>query len=233
MLELTATEIRVLGALVEKERTTPDSYPLSSNALVAACNQRTSRDPVVALTEAEVDAAMLQLREKGLARTLRGTGSRAWKHRHILHEELTLDDHELAVLAVMMLRGPQTPGELRTRTERYVQSGSPSEVEDALVRLSGRTEPLAVNLGRGPGQSQDRWIHLVSDGEPPEPTPELVLGDVPAPRPPAASAGRSLADKVAELGSELAELRGRFDALCELLGEDPRPATDEAGTLDE
>ncbi|MCP5029993.1 MAG: DUF480 domain-containing protein [Actinomycetia bacterium] len=223
-LELTVTEVRVLGALVEKERTTPDSYPLSSNALVAACNQKTSRDPVVAFTEAEVDAAMLLLREKGLARTVRGAGSRAWKHRHVLNEELTLDDHELAVLAVMMLRGPQTPGELRTRTERYVDSDSVDTIERALVRLSGRTEPLVIDLGRGPGQSQDRWVHLVGDGEPPTPAPEHQWSAPNPSSPPGATGGGSASAEIVALRSELDELRSRFDALCELLGEDPRPA---------
>lgn len=157
-MQLTPTETRVLATLVEKDRTTPDSYPLSTNALTAACNQKTSRDPVMSVTSSEVDEAMLELRAREMARTVRGAGARAYKHRHTLDAALGLDDDELACLAVLMLRGPQTPGELRSRTERYVATESPASVERALRRLASRAEPLVVNLGRGPGQSQDRWM---------------------------------------------------------------------------
>ena len=165
-MELTPEQVRVLGCLVEKERTTPDLYPLSSNALVAACNQRSSRDPVVSYDDRVVDQAMLELRQLGLARTVRPTGTRGHKHRHVLHEAWHLDDEELAVLAVLMLRGPQTPGELRTRTERYVELDM-ATVETVLARLAERDPPLAVNLGRRPGQSQDRWTHVLSDAADP------------------------------------------------------------------
>lgn len=161
VIELTEIEARVLGCLVEKERTTPDTYPLSTNALAVACNQKTSRRPVMTVSETEVDAAMLSLREKGLARSLRPTGSRTWKHRHIVPEALPIDDAELAVLAVLMLRGPQTAGELRTRTERIFEFAEMSEIERTLALLASKEPPLATNVGKGPGQSQDRWEHAI------------------------------------------------------------------------
>lgn len=158
--DLTAEQIRVLGALIEKERTTPDQYPLSTNALVAACNQKNNRDPVVAYDARLVDTTMLSLREGGLARTVRPTGNRAHKHRHVLDEAWHLDDGQLAVLAVLMLRGPQSAGELRTRTERYIDGADTATIEAILSELAGLDEPLAVNIGRDAGQSQDRWAHL-------------------------------------------------------------------------
>jgi uncharacterized protein YceH (UPF0502 family)/2-methylisocitrate lyase-like PEP mutase family enzyme len=161
-LDLTEIEVRVLGCLIEKEHTTPDNYPLSTNALASAGSQKTSRDPVISISENDVDAAVLSLRDRGLARSLKPTGSRAWKHRHVTTEVIPLDDGELAVIAVLMLRGQQTPGELRTRTERIHQFESVEEVEDVLVGLSTREAPLTSNVGRGPGQSQDRWVHLLS-----------------------------------------------------------------------
>lgn len=165
--DLNDVEVRVLGCLIEKERTTPDNYPLSTNALTTACNQKTSRDPIMSLSETDVDAAMLSLRERGLARSLRPSGSRAWKHRHVTTEVLPLADGELAVLAILMLRGAQTPGELRTRTDRIVGFEDVDEVESVLLSLASRHEPLAQNIGRRPGQSQDRWVQLISvDGEP-------------------------------------------------------------------
>src|SRR5689334_21768765 len=117
--DLTAEEIRVLACLVEKEATTPDNYPLSTNALVLACNQSTSRDPIVHYNERVVDAAMLSLRDHGLARTVRGDGQRVTKHRHVLRDAWTLSSAQLAVLSVIMLLGAQTAAELRARTDRY------------------------------------------------------------------------------------------------------------------
>ncbi len=159
VMQLTAEEIRVLGALVEKEATTPDQYPLSTNALTNACNQKTSRDPVVSYDQRLISETMLLLRPAGLARTV--ISGRTEKHRHVLDEALGLERGELAVMAVLMLRGPQTPGELRTRTERAHGFDSVEAVEATLAALAARAEPLTRNLGRGPGQSQDRWTHLL------------------------------------------------------------------------
>jgi len=160
-LDFTAHEIRTLFSLVEKERTTPDQYPLSTNSLRLACNQKTSREPVLELSETEVDAALLSLRQRGLARSSKPTGSRAWKHKQVITEVIALDDGELAVLAVLGLRGPQTSGELRQRCERLHGFADTDEVDSTLARLASRDEPLVKNVGREPGQSQDRWRHLL------------------------------------------------------------------------
>lgn len=161
-LDVTAVEARVLFSLIEKETTTPDQYPLSTNSLRLACNQKTSRDPVLDLAEREVDAALLSLRERGLARSLKPTGSRTWKHRHVIDEVLPLPKPELAVITVLALRGPQSAGELRQRTDRLHNFETNDDVEATLRSLANRDEPLVVNVGRESGQSQDRWRHLLS-----------------------------------------------------------------------
>ncbi len=202
-MELTAEQVRVLGCLVEKGATTPDHYPLSTNGLVNACNQKSNREPVVDYSERTVIDAMLEIRQQGLART--NASGRADKHRHILGDALGLDEDQLAVLGVLLLRGPQSPGELRTRTERYPTSQGTGfealdDVERVLVGLAGRAEPLVVDIGRGPGQSQDRWAHLLGEG-----VPDIEeLGASPA-----SGAGRgntSLAQRVDELEARLAAL---------------------------
>jgi uncharacterized protein len=202
-VELTPVEIRVLGCLVEKEATTPEVYPLSTNSLRVACNQRSSREPVVDYDEGEVTAALVSLRERGFARTVRGEGSRVYKHAHLLPAALGVDPEEVAVLSVLMLRGAQTAGELRTRTERQ-HLFSVDEVEQVLQRLAGREPPLVRLLSRQPGQREARWTHLL--GAEAAPTPE---GALPAPYVPAGG----LADEVAALRVELAELRARVDIL--------------------
>ena len=164
----------MLGCLVEKDRTTPDQYPLTTNSLRLACNQKTNREPVVDYDERAVDTAMLKLRERGLARTVKGDG-RALKHKHVLGDAWSLDDQEVAVLAVLGLRGPQTAGELRTRTERMVGFDSLDAVVATLDRLAGRTEPLAMRLERRPGQKEERYAHLLAEEIE---WPETVVGDV-------------------------------------------------------
>src|SRR5918992_786103 len=163
--DLTAEEVRVLGCLVEKQATTTDNYPLSSNALMAACNQSTSRDPVVDYSERLIDATMLNLRDRGLARTVRGDGQRVPKHRHVLDEAWSLQGLPLALLSVLMLRGAQTLAELRTRTERYYGGGrrDETEVEAALRQLADREPPFVALLPRRPGEREARWIHLLGD----------------------------------------------------------------------
>lgn len=162
-LDFSANEIRTLCALIEKEHTTPDQYPLSTNSLRSACNQKTSRDPVMDLSETDVDDAVKSLRERGLARSQKPTGSRAWKHRHVTTEVLPLSPAELAVLTVLGLRGEQTAGELRQRGERLHEFESVDEVDAALAALAQRQSPLVRNVGRDPGQSQDRWAHCLGD----------------------------------------------------------------------
>jgi hypothetical protein len=162
-MPLSEPALRVLGALIEKARTTPDAYPLSSQALRAACNQRTARDPVMELHLQEVEAAMRELRERGLAATVRSSGERVPKHRHKAAEAMELAPREEAVLALLLLRGPQTPGELRTRAERYGGPSDVATVEATLQAMRERSPALAENRGRGPGQSQDRWAHRLGE----------------------------------------------------------------------
>ena len=161
-MSLSAIELRVLGALTEKERTMPDAYPLSTQALVTACNQKTSRDPVTDYHMQEVLEALQKLRDKGLASTRQEVTDRVPKHTHRLAQALEVNADELALLSVLMLRGPQTAAELRSRTERYrVSLRSLEGFEACLAGLAARRVPLVENVGRAPGQSQDRWNHTL------------------------------------------------------------------------
>lgn len=208
---LTPEETRVLACLVEKERTTPGQYPLSEHAVLLACNQSTNREPVVTYDVTTVRRALVSLREQGLARTVHRTGERASKHRHLLGEALALDDAQVAVMAVLMLRGPQTPGELRARTERLVPMPDVARVEEVLAELAERPGgQLATRLARVPGQKESRWADVVRDdlGEPAE---VPVSGAVPfreshqpegVPTP-----LEALTEEVAALREEVARLR--------------------------
>jgi uncharacterized protein YceH (UPF0502 family) len=161
-VEVNAVEIRVLGCLIEKQRTTPDQYPLSLNALRLACNQTTNRDPVVEYDERMIKAALDRMSHRGWTRFASGASSRALKYRHLLNEALNLSDSELAVLAVLMLRGPQTPGELKQRTERMHRFGSPADVAQTLDALGERE--LVRRLERRPGQKEERYEQLLGGG---------------------------------------------------------------------
>jgi uncharacterized protein YceH (UPF0502 family) len=165
-VDLDAVEIRVLGCLVEKQRTTPDAYPLSLNALRLACNQTTNRDPVVDHDEQTIRGALDRLSRRGWARLASGPGSRAVKYRHLLEEALELDPAEISLLAVLMLRGPQTPGELKQRSERLHRFASVPEVDETLSRLVARE--LVARLPRRPGHKEERYAQLLGgDGEEP------------------------------------------------------------------
>jgi uncharacterized protein len=211
---LSAAEARVLGCLLEKQLATPQYYPLTLNSLTLACNQNSNREPVTAYDEAEVSGAVSGLREKGLARAVLASGSRGAKYRHVLDETWGLDAQHRAVLAVLLLRGPQTVGELRLRTERMAPFDSLAEVEEVLGLLAAREAPLGRQLGRLPGQKEARFAHLLSG----EPAADEVPSDDPGPRPPAlAETVAGLADQVAHLQGELAELRADMDRLRPLL----------------
>ncbi len=158
-------ELRILGCLLEKERTTPEQYPLTTHSLVLACNQKTNREPVSDYSERDVSDCLQLLRDKGLVVTARAENERVYKHRHKLDLAFQLSPKGFAVLAVLLLRGNQTPGELRTRTDRYTTFADLSEVEATLERLAEHQPPLAKNHGRGPGQSQDRWGHTLGHDE--------------------------------------------------------------------
>lgn len=216
--EMTAEEIRVLGCLVEKEATTPDNYPLSSNALVNACNQSTSRDPIVSYSERQVDQVMIALREAGLARTVRGDGQRVHKHKHVLNDAWKLSRSELAALCVLLLRGPQTVNELRTRTERFDIGPGVDAIENSLRALAGRDEPFVRLLEHRRGEREARWIHVVG-GEALAAEQSITAGQ--GDEPGTGSAGRSngRSEEVAALAHRLDDLTRRFDALLGRLGE--------------
>jgi uncharacterized protein len=155
VIEPDAAELRVLGSLIEKQRTTPDAYPLSLNSLRVACNQATGREPVVDYDEATIREAVARLVRRGWARLASGPGSRATKYRHLLDDALTLSDSELSLLAVLMLRGAQTPGELRVRSERLQHFATLEELDAVLDGLASRK--LAIRFERRPGQKEARW----------------------------------------------------------------------------
>lgn len=206
-LTLSLVETRVLGCLIEKERTTPDVYPLSLLAVTTACNQSTNRDPVVHYTEQEVNLALDDLRGKQLATKVWGAGARVEKFRHNLLEVFELNPGEVALLCVLLLRGPQTPGELRIRTERLHSFESIAEVEKALAALATGAAPLVRMLEPRPGQKERRFVQLLS-GEP-------VLEAASLPAAPSAAApvpGRleALEAEVAALKVTVAELREEF-----------------------
>ncbi len=214
-MNLTAEEIRVLGCLVEKQMTTPDYYPLTQNALKAACNQSTSRDPVMSLDDGEVIAAVNGLRDRRLVRAVHAPGQRAVKYRHVLDEAIGVEGPAGALLAVLLLRGDQTAGELRSRTGRYHEFGSLAEVTLALEDLARREPPLVEVLDRAPGEKESRWRHLLAADGRPEPAPAEPAAAGAAPSDP----GDGLAGEVAALRVEVAELRARVEALAEALGE--------------
>ncbi len=165
-MDADAIELRVLGCLIEKQRTTPDVYPLSLNSLRLACNQATNRDPVVVYDEPTIRAALDRLGRRGWTRLASGATSRAIKYRHLLDEALKLDGRDISLLTLLMLRGPQTPGELNQRSDRLYHFGSLEEVERALGILSERD--LVELLPRRPGQKEQRYRHLLGgEGAPP------------------------------------------------------------------
>ncbi|HVM64948.1 MAG TPA: DUF480 domain-containing protein [Acidimicrobiales bacterium] len=212
-MELTAPETRVLGCLLEKELATPNAYPLTLNAALAAANQTSNRDPVVAYDEAEVTDALAGLRQKGAARVVLGSGQRAEKYRHTLEEVWGLDDQHRAVLAVMMLRGPQTVGELRQRTERLARFDSLAEVEQVLRLLANREEPLARRLERGPGQKEARWVELFSGEAAALEAAARTEGDGPSDEARPRSATEALREEVAALRDEVEALRQQLNDL--------------------
>jgi uncharacterized protein YceH (UPF0502 family) len=209
LVDADPVELRVLGCLIEKQRTTPDQYPLSLNALRLACNQSTNRDPVVEYDDATIRRALDRLGRRGWTRLASGPGSRAAKFRHLFDEALHLDDEEISLLAVLMLRGPQTPGELKQRTERLHRFESLDEIEAVLERLVERE--LAERLPRRPGQKEERYTQLLGEEAAPVPVSSSdapALDEVGDDRLAALEeAVTALRDEVAALRSELASLR--------------------------
>lgn len=214
-MPISAEAARVLGCLLEKERTTPDAYPLSMNALVGACNQSTNRSPVVDYDESTVEHALDQLRERGYARRGVYPGNRVIKYRQALGEALGLSPPEAAVLCVLLLRGPQTSGELKARTERLHVFAGLDAVDAALDALVARDDPLARRLPREPGQKEARVRELLSDAAAVPPPAGRDEGPAPVPPP---DAGAGLAERVAAMESEVGRLRAELDALRDRLG---------------
>jgi uncharacterized protein YceH (UPF0502 family) len=213
--ELNALETRVLGCLIEKERVTPENYPLSLHALTAACNQSTNREPVTSYDEKTVEAGVNALREKKLASVIFGAGSRVQKYRHRLLEHYTIEPPEVALICVLLLRGPQTPGELRTRAERMHAFPNLDAVQNCLDDLAIDASPLVRLLDPRPGQKERRYVQLLSaestlaeSATSPEPT---FASREPAPAPDDARL-IALEQQIGTLKAELAQLREEFAA---------------------
>jgi len=211
-IHLSADEARVIGALIEKEITTPDQYPLSLNALTNACNQKSNRDPVVDWDERHVQQLLDALAKRALAVDRSGFGSRVPKYRHLFCNtafgQLKLSAHELAVVCELLLRGPQTPGELRSRAARMAPFTDVSQVEQVLETLATREDgPFVVRLPREPGRRESRYAQLFT-GEPP-----LVEHAADAGSSPAQGSAATIAERVAALEADVAELRRELEAL--------------------
>jgi uncharacterized protein YceH (UPF0502 family) len=202
MFELTAAQARVLGVLVEKQMTTPEYYPLSVNALTAACNQKSNREPVVSFDEATAERAARELDDLGLAGITRSSGGRTVKYLHHADSALEIDEEQLALLAVLLLRGPQTPGELRARTDRYVEFADVEAVEVRLTDLITRDVPLVARLEREPGKREHRYRCLLVGGADEGPA---------APAPAAAAPAEQLLEvRIAELEARIARLESEL-----------------------
>ena len=219
-MDLTAPEQRVLGCLLEKQRTTPDQYPLTLNALRLACNQSTNRDPVVDYDEATLRTALEKLSRRRWVRYASSSGSRASKYRHLVDEALGITVDQQAVLCVLLLRGPQTPGELKQRTERMHPFAGLDDLHETLDSLAQRE--LVRDIGRRPGQKEDRWEHLMGDDEEPIDTASAEPYREATPAPSAAYAAGEASDvsragseegRLAALEAQVRTLRDELDAL--------------------
>ncbi len=217
-----ATEARLIGCLLEKERTTPAEYPLTANALMRACNQTTSRHPVVDYDERTVEATLAELKARGLVRFVHSPSNRATKYRQIVEEAWSLSAPEAAVICLLLLRGPQTSGELRTRAERLHGFGSVDQVDTTLRGLAGRTPALVQVLERAPGQKEPRWVQLLTGAPTAE---ELAATATPArvarggPDPELLARLDEQDRRIVELESQVLRLRGVLEELAGPLDE--------------
>ena len=206
---LNEVEVRVIGSLIEKESTTPDNYPLSLNALVNACNQTSNREPVVDYDEDTVVRAVESLRKRNLVRAVQQSGSRVMKYRHMMADTMLLEPRQAAAMCVLMLRGPQTVGEIKTRTERLASFDGLEQVEATLNDLIERSAgALVARLPRRPGQKEARYAHLLAS----EVAVDATEAESPARAPASADRIGLLEQTVAELRGEVAELRGQLEA---------------------
>ena len=205
---ITETEARILGSLVEKQLTTPEYYPLTLNALTAACNQKSNRDPVMSLGETEILAAIDSLRDKNLVYLYYGSTSRTVKYKHMLPNVYELDEAAVAIITLLLLRGPQTAGEMRGRADRLYEFAGMGEVQESLDLLAHREEPLVIKLERQAGQKESRYAHLLSG--------DIDVSKINfAAEKPASSGGNERMEKleadVERLNNEIAELKATFD----------------------
>jgi uncharacterized protein len=204
---LSDVDVRVLGSLIEKEITTPDNYPLTLNSLVAACNQTSNRDPVLALDEATVSRSIEDLRKRSLVRAVQRSDSRAMRYRQLMSETMNLDPAATAVMCVLMLRGAQTTGEIKTRTVRLFEFSDLMQVETTLEALGTRQpDALATRLPRRPGQKEARYAHLLS-GEPPAETAEVAESPVLI----EPTRVEELEQQLDALRAEVSDLRAQFE----------------------
>jgi len=207
--KLTETEARVLGSLIEKQLTTPEYYPLTMNALTAACNQKSNRDPIVSYGETEILGAIDSLRERNLVYLYYGSTSRAVKYKHMLPGVYHLDDSEVAIIAVLMLRGQQTLGEIRERTGRLFEFSGIGEVNEKLDGLINRDEPMVIKLERQPGHKEARYAHLLSG--------EVIAATVLPPRERLPSGQTD--ERIAKLQAEVAAMRSDLDSFRKIFDE--------------
>lgn len=214
-LQLNEVETRVLGSLIEKDITTPDYYPLSLNALVNACNQKNNRDPVMTLDENAVREALTSLQEKRMAGPASGADSRVTKYEHRLQEVFNFDRRETALVCVLLLRGPQTPGELRGRAERMYRFETLDDVQSGLQKLMDREPPLVRVLPRQPGTKESRYTQLFSGNYIPESTTVAEAGSSEIPGNPDEQRIASLESAISGLRSDVDELRRRFSEFAE------------------
>jgi uncharacterized protein YceH (UPF0502 family) len=208
---ITPTEARILGALVEKQLTTPEYYPLTLNALVNACNQKNNRDPVMSLSESEISTAIEHLRDRNLVYVFYGSTSRVPKYKHMLPTYYELEPAEVAVMAVLLLRGPQTLGELRERTGRMHEFSGLDEVQQTLNNLAAREDPLVLRLERLPGQKDARFAQLL--------TGPIDIEALAAAYPTREQRSESSNDRIIKLESEVAALRTDVESLKVTLDE--------------
>lgn len=219
MVTLDRTEQRIVGVLIEKERTVPDSYPLSENALVNGCNQSSNRDPVMSLETFEVAGALMAMHGRDVVRRVEG-GGRVAKYRHRLDEMLGVGDNQLAVLAELLLRGPQAPGALKPRVARMGFQGTPDQIEAVLREMAAMTPPLCAQEPKRPRERDHRWRHLLGDGSELEaPAMESVPEAVSAPASASTPASASAAPPADEVLQRLAALEQRVAHLEQALGE--------------
>ena len=203
-MELSFEQARVLGALIEKQMTTPDYYPMTVNALVAACNQKNNREPVTSFDESDVERILTELTDLGLTRFTRASGSRTLKYVHKAPDVLEVDEEQVAILAIMLLRGPQTIAELKTRTERYIDFADAAHVEERVRDLMTRDDPLVVESERMPGRRETRY--------------ETVLVDHPLSAPSASLDPRPAAPSRSELEERVATLERTVARIVDELG---------------